>query len=281
MIKIALIVILFLISIVSVMAQNVGQPGNDSIVNYTDIQGNKQGKWIRKYDKDKIAYMGYFKNNMLVGNYKRWYYSGALKAEINYNEEGSVGYAKLYWDNGKLMATGKYINQNVKDSIWQYYGTDGILMLKESYKNGVLDGNTVAYFRNGNRSKLAPYTNGKLNGIYKEYWEDNGITRLEIYYKDGVRYGAINVFYENGKPYLKGNYFCDLPHGKWIVYFKDGKIEKELDYYHGTLKNEDKYNEEFKQQMKKWEQMKGKIPEPTEEDFYNPKQKSQQFNNEY
>ncbi|MGQ9848080.1 MAG: toxin-antitoxin system YwqK family antitoxin [Bacteroidales bacterium] len=281
MLKSAFIVILFLMNIILSVAQNVGQPGNDSIINYTDIQGNKQGKWIKKYDKDKIAYIAYFKDNKLVGNYKRWYYSGALKAEINYNADGSVGYAKFYWDNGKLMATGKYINQNVKDSIWQYYATDGVLMLKESYKNGVLDGNTIAYFRNGNRSKLAPYTNGKLNGIYKEYWEDNGNTRLEIYYKDGVRYGPINVFYEDGKPYLKGNYFSDLPHGKWIVYFRDGTIEKELDYYHGNLKDEEKYNKEFKEQMKKWEQMKGKIPEPTEEDFFNPKQKSQQFNNEY
>jgi len=277
------LIILILILIYQVtVAQNVGQRGNDSIINYTDIQGNKQGKWIRKYEKDKIAYIGYFKNNKLVGNYKRWYYSGALKADINYNDDGSIGYAKLYWDNGKLMAKGKYINQNIKDSIWEYYGTDGALLLKESYKNGVLNGNTVAYFRNGNRSKLAPYNNGKLDGTYKEYWEDiSGLIRLEITYKNGVRYGPINVYYDNGKPYLKGEYFSDLPHGKWIIYYRDGKVEKEMEYYHGKLKNEEKYNEAFKQQMKKWEQMKGKIPEPTEEDFFTPKQKSQQPQNEY
>lgn len=252
-------------------SQNVGQPGSDSIINYTDIQGNKQGKWIRKYDKNRIAYTGYFKNNKLVGNYKRWYYSGALKSEINYNNDGSVGYAKLFWDNGKLMAKGKYVNQNIKDSVWEYYGVDGILMMKESYVNGVLHGPSFSYFRNSKVSRKAPYENGKLHGIYKEYWEENGLTRLEIHYEKGVRKGLIKVYYDNGKPYLVGNYEKDLPHGKWIVYFRDGTIEKELEYINGLLKNEDEHNREFAKKVMEIDKKKGKIPEPKEEDFFKSK----------
>jgi len=41
------------------IAQNVGQKTGDTtaLINYTDIQGNRQGKWIRKYDSGKIAYI--------------------------------------------------------------------------------------------------------------------------------------------------------------------------------------------------------------------------------
>ncbi len=255
----------------SAFTQNVGQPGNDSIINYTDIQGNKQGRWIKKYDKNRIAYEGYFVNNKLVGNYKRWYYSGALKADIKYNNDGSIGYAKLYWDNGKLMAKGKYVNQNVKDSVWEYYGVDGALMMKETYVNGVLHGPSYSYFRNSRISRKAPYENGKLHGVYKEYWEDNGLTRLEIHYEKGVRKGPIKVYYDDGKTYLIGYYEKDLPHGKWTVYYKDGSIEKELEYINGILKNEDEYNREFAKKVMEWDKMKGKIPEPKEEDFFNPK----------
>lgn len=268
------IFVVFVVVNISIYSQNVGQPGNDSIINYTDIQGNKQGKWIRKYSKDKIAYIGYFKNNKLVGTYKRWYFSGALKAEINYNDDGSVGYAKLYWDNGKIMAKGKYINQNIKDSMWEFYGIDGALMSRVSYKNGVLDGISYDYFRSGNLSRLAPYTNGKLDGIYKEFWQDIGIVRLEIVYKNGVRNGPIRVYYFNGKPYLIGNYVNDLPDGKWIYYTRDGRIDKEIEYINGIRKDQDEYDREFTKKILEWEKMRGKIPEPNENDFFNSKRKS-------
>ncbi len=280
MIKKILLLNIFILLFVCVNAQNVGQPGNDSIINYTDIQGNKQGKWIRKYDKDHIAYTATFKNNWLVGEYKRYYASGALKADILYNMDGSVGYAKLYWDNGKLMAKGKYVQQHIKDSVWEYYGTDGVLMAKETYVNGVLNGMSCSYFRNGNYSKTAPYVKGKINGVYKEYIE-TGLCRLEITYSNGVRQGPLNVYYDDGHQYLKANYDKDLAHGKWTIYFRNGKVDRELEYDHGELKNADAYNEAFKKQMKEWESMKGKIPEPREEDFFNPQQRQKEYQNEY
>ncbi len=260
-----------LLSFFHIFSQNVGQPGNDSIINYTDIQGNKQGKWIKKYNKDQIAYIAYFKDNKLVGTYKRWYTSGALKSEIQYNNDGSVGYARHYWDNGKLMAKGKYINQNVKDSIWEYYGVDGALMMKESYLKGVLHGPSFSYYRSKQVSRKIPYDNGKIHGVYKEYFDESGFTRIEIYYEHGVRKGPIKVYFENGKIYIDGYYVNDLPHGKWIVYNEDGTIKKELEYINGKLKNEDQVNREFAKQVLKWDKMKGKIPEPKEEDFFNPK----------
>jgi antitoxin component YwqK of YwqJK toxin-antitoxin module len=258
-----------LIGNVFLYSQNVGQPGNDSIINYTDIQGNKQGKWIRKYDKNKIAYVAYFKNNKLVGNYKRWYYSGALKADINYNDDGSIGYAKLYWDNGKLMAKGKYINQNVKDSVWEFYGVDGALMRKETYVNGVLHGPSYSYYRTGIVSRKAIYNNGLIDSIYREYWDETGLTRLEIHYVKGVRNGPIKVYYDDGKVYLSGYYKNDLPEGKWIVYYRDGTVEKELEYIKGLLKDEDERNREFAKKILELDKLKGKIPEPKEEDFFN------------
>lgn len=266
-----LIFIFFWLFLVTVSAQNVGQPGNDSIINYTDIQGNKQGKWMKKYKNGTIAYIGYFKNNMLVGTYKRWYTSGALMCEINYNYDGSVGYARLYWDNGKLMAKGKYINQNIKDSVWEYYGVDGKLMRRETFVKGVLNGDSYSFYRDGKPSCHATYKNGKLDGIYREFWEDNGQVRLEIHYKDSVRYGPLRVYYYNGKMYIDGNYYDDLPHGKWKIYKENGTLDRELEYIRGHLKDEEERDRAFAKQVLEWEKIKGKIPEPREEDFFDPK----------
>ncbi|MCX7954275.1 MAG: toxin-antitoxin system YwqK family antitoxin [Bacteroidales bacterium] len=264
------VVILILTINKFVFSQNVGQPWEeDSVINYIDINGMRQGWWVRKYDKDKIAYVAYFKDNKIVGEYKRWYKSGALKARILYNKDGSVGYAELYWDNGKIMAKGKYINQNIKDSVWEFYGTDGYLMVKENYRNGVLEGKSISYYRNKEHSpvRVAIYKNGKLNGIYREYFE-NKLVKLEITYINGVRNGPITVYYDNGKKYIEGYYKNDLPEGKWIKYDRNGNIEKEYKYVKGELENQQEVDREFARQVKEWDKMKGKIPEPRPEDFF-------------
>lgn len=265
-----IILFILLISMLPVsFAQNVGQNAGDTtkLINYTDIQGNRQGKWHRKYASGKTAFTGYFVMNKLIGEYKRYYESGVLKAVINYNKTGSVGYAVLYWDKKKRMADGKYINQNIKDSIWNYYGTDGVLKAQESYNSGIRNGAVKSFYPNGKQLTVINYKEGKKDGVWKTFYED-GKVRFETKHINDKRDGPFNVYFESGSVYLKGRYKNDFPDGKWIMYNADGTIWKEMEYVNGKLVNEEKYNEEFKKQMKEWEGMKGKIPEPNEGDFY-------------
>lgn len=266
-----LIVLITLIigSIPLTFAQNIGQQSGDTtkLINYTDIQGNRQGKWQRKFESGKIAYTGYFVNNILIGDFKRYFETGKLKAYIKYNKTGSVGYAILNWNNETKMAEGKYVNQNVKDSIWNYYYESGKLAATESYKEGVKDGAFKNYFENGVLSQILTYKSNKKDGLWKTFFE-NGAVRYETKHINNKRDGPFNVYFDDGKLYLKAHYKNDMPDGKWTFYNKDGSIWKELEYINGKLVDEDKYNEEFKKQMLEWEKMKGKFKEPTEGDFY-------------
>jgi antitoxin component YwqK of YwqJK toxin-antitoxin module len=269
MVKFVFLIIFILGSFSYIFAQNVGEKSADTtqLINYTDIQGNRQGKWHRKFASGKTAFTGYFVNNILIGDYKKYYESGILKAYIKYNKTGSVGYATLYWDNNKKMADGKYINQNIKDSIWNYYGTDGVIKALETYKSGIKNGACKSFYPSGKQLAVITYKEGKKNGIWKTFYED-GVSRFETFHINDKRHGSFIVHFENGKTYLKGNYKEDRPDGKWIKYNNDGTISKEMEYVNGKLIDQDKYDEEFQKQMKEWEGMKGKIPEPNEGDFY-------------
>ncbi len=267
--KLLVLIIFVIIILPSVSAQNVGQKADTAkLINYTDIQGNRQGNWHRKFASGKTAFTGYFVSNKLIGDYKRYYESGTLKAYVKYNKTGSVGYANLYWDSSKKMADGKYINQNVKDSIWNYYGMDGVLKASESYKAGIKDGASKSYYPSGKQLMILTYKDGKKNGVWKTLYED-GIVRFETKHVNDKRDGSFNVYYENGRIYLKGKYKSDSPDGKWTTYNPDGTVLKEVEYINGHMVNEEKFDEEFKKQMKEWEGMKGKIPEPNEGSFYN------------
>ena len=243
-----------------VFSQNVGQKG-DSKLNYTDINGKKQGKWVKKYPNGKVAYEAYFINDKLVKEYKRYYKSGQLKLEVNY-DKNSNGFAKLYWDTKKRMAEGNYVNTNVKDSVWNMYGVDGMLMVSVSYKNGIKDGREIKYYRNGKKSEILEWKNDVRDGIWNWYY-DNGKARMKAHHKNGKREGSFWFYHENGLPYIKGKYNKDLRDGKWEFYTDKHKLIKTITYVNGKATNQDELDEEMTKQFEKWEKMKGKIPEPT------------------
>lgn len=242
---------------------------NDSVVNYLDINKKKQGKWVKPYDNEKTAYEAFFINDIPVGEYNRYYYSGKIKAKINYSQDKSgKGKAVLYWESGVKMAEGNYINIKVKDGVWKMYGTDGALMVQITYSNGKKNGEEIKYFRPKTPSEVITWKNDVKNGIWRQYYQ-NGRTRLETIHKNGYREGIFQMFYESGRYYVKGRYIGDLRNGKWDYYDKSGEIWKTIEYKNGRATNESEIGLELTKQLDKWEKEKGTIPEPSVESIMN------------
>ncbi len=267
--KMKLITLFSLILIsTNILSQNVGQKG-DTLKNYRDINGFKQGRWEKPYKNGKIAYKAYFVNDKLVGDYLRFYSNGELMLKIKYDKNQS-GYATLYWDTGKKMAEGKYINTNVKDSVWQFYGIDEALMATETYKNGIRNGLSKNFYRNGKTSEEINWENGKKNGIWRKYY-DNGKTRMETRYINNQLDGIFHVFYKNGRMYINGGYKADLKNGIWNFYDKQGKLTKTIEYINGIATNQNELDSIENAMIKEWESQKGKFAEPDVNKFFNPR----------
>ncbi len=260
------LLVLILISI-NIFSQNVGQKG-DTLKNYKDINGFKQGYWEKPYKNGQIAYKAYFVNDKLVGDYIRYYSNGIKMLTIKYDKNQS-GYAVLYWDTGKKMAEGKYINTNVKDSVWRFYGIDGALMATETYKNGIRNGLSQSFYRNKKVSEEIGWKNGKKNGIWRKYY-DSGKIRMETRYINNELDGIFHVFYKTGRMYIDGGYKADLKNGVWNFYDKQGKLDKTIEYINGIATNQDELDSIETEMIKGWEKQKGKYKEPDENMFYNP-----------
>ena len=184
-------------------AQNIGQ-NDDTLVNYIDINGLKQGYWQKDYYNGNIKYKGYFKNNKLVGEFKRYSNKGKLIAILFYDETGDTANAKIFHENSKLAASGIYI-MKIKHGNWKYYNENGLLLLEESYNFGVKHGLSKQYFLNGSIYKEVEYKDGKINGISKRYYT-NGNINFFINYKDGLCHGDYYIYFESGKIEIKGKY---------------------------------------------------------------------------
>lgn len=267
MIKRIVVAILFLISL-HCFAQNVGQKGGDTAVwNYTDINGMKQGKWL-KFDKakKKKLYEGFFINNRPVGEFKRFHINGKNSAILFYDKKSEKIKAKFYYDTGTLAAEGNYVKENVKDSTWNFYGTDKALIAKETYASGKKNGISYKYYRakdkNGVliKSEELEYKNDLRDGIWKQYFE-GGKPKLETTYVKDTVDGYYTFYLENGNMYCMGLYKKGLKEGVWT--YKDDSGKKiEIKYKKGIPVNNPELSKKLELEMKKLDENSKNLKDP-------------------
>jgi antitoxin component YwqK of YwqJK toxin-antitoxin module len=256
-------VLLFLLGIVSagLLAQNVGQVG-DTLLNYKDINGLKQGKWIKKHYSGEKMYEGYFVDDLPRGLFLRYDRKGRLKSR-QYFYGDSIASTILFYPNGDTISTGRYYNKK-KDSIWNYYNEDGKILMTESYKKGVYHGNFIYYYPDGQKWQFIHYTDGKKDGIWKRYYT-NGQPMFEASYKDGLRQDTFTTYYENGQIEVVVPYVNDLKHGDFYLYDEQGNIIEQRKYINGVAENQDELDRKESQEIDKLLQNRGKFKEPYDE----------------
>lgn len=228
--KVFLITILLLLSSLSLLAQNE-----------TDSQGRKQGKWIKYYDNGKtIRYKGQFKDDQPYGKFVYYYETGEVQTILDYEEEGSA-LAKTYFQNGSLMAKGYYLNQQ-KDGIWWYFSADKLLIAKEVYENGKLEGKSFKYFPTeiGAQPVILEetnYVNGLAEGKWARYYKD-GKLQTKGKYLNGLQEGECIWYTTAGNADVVGYFKNGKKHGQWRYYDKEGEYTTKFFLHDNELKGE-------------------------------------------
>lgn len=249
-------------------SQNVGQKGGDTAVwNYTDINKMKQGKWLKFDSKTKKKlYEGFFINNRPVGLFKRFHPNGKESAVMYYEKGGEHIRVKFYYDTGIMAAEGVYARDNVKDSAWNFYGTDKALMAKESYKEGVKHGMSIKYYRAKTKdgepikSEEIEYKDGKKDGIWKQYYE-SGKIKLNATYSNDLVEGLWTYYFESGKIYITGKYIKSLKEGIWYYFEENGK-KTEIEYVNGIPKNKEELDLKFTKELEELEKNSKNLKDP-------------------
>lgn len=192
-------------------------------VNETDEHGRKQGQWIKQYPNGKIRYKGNFLNDKPVGTFQYFNEQGKLTAENTFYANGLKAKGVLYNEHGKRIAEGIYIDQK-KDSVWNYFKYDTLLIAKETYKNGKPHGTWFTWYENGKPAEEVSFIEGVQTGPYKQYFE-NGNLKIETTYLNGAIDGSYVQYHSDGKKLVEGVYKKDLKSGEWKSYNTEGKIE--------------------------------------------------------
>ncbi|MFA6402021.1 MAG: hypothetical protein WCX31_10410 [Salinivirgaceae bacterium] len=229
--KTAFSLIFFTVITLQTFSQNVGQEG-DTVINYTDINGYKQGYWKKTYQNNNPKFEAYFIDDKPVGEMKRWDSYGNLFAVLNYDKKGETAQAVMYHKNGIVAATGKYYGQ-IKDSIWLYYSDNKKCYLQESYKKGKKHGAFKNFTAEGFLLEESHWTDSIKDGPWKKYYS-NGALMWESTYVNGKLEGDAKSYFEDGKVYKEGKFINDLMEGAWFKYNENGGLEKVYQYKKGV-----------------------------------------------
>ena len=204
-----------------------------SVAQKVDHQGRKQGYWKKKDDRNHLIYEGEFKDNVPVGKFIYYHPNDSVRAIMYFRNGGKSAYAKLFYMHGKRMAEGKYINKEVKDSIWTYYDELGVLISKETYNAGKKQGISYVYMPDGSLSEERTFSNDQPNGPFKQYF-DGKVVRSQGRYLNGALDGRVAYYFPNGIEAAAGFYKNGKKNGPWIYKDKDGKVQSRELYKDGV-----------------------------------------------
>lgn len=259
--KIILLLLLVIIPFIQ-YAQN-----NDTLYNQTDKNGLKQGYWKKSYPNGKIQYTGKFVNNNPIGKFKRYTPEGDLLVIMNYKMNSEKVYSIFYYSNKNKQAEGNYIGK-LKDSIWNYYSEDGILLNNVPYSSDIKNGTEIKYYNTGNIFEKYEWVQDIEDGKHLRYYE-NGNVMIRSTYVKGILNGIYASYSIDNKPIVTGNYNNNLRDGIWIFYDETGREKQKINYIDGVAENQEELDKLEQYEIDQLEKNKGLYSDPSEETYKN------------
>jgi antitoxin component YwqK of YwqJK toxin-antitoxin module len=234
-------------------------------LNRLDAQGRKQGLWEKRYPDGKLRYRGHFVDDNPNGVFKYWWDNDSIQNITIYSEKGRVARTKMFYQNGGLMAIGKFVDRK-EDSIWLRYNESLKLISKEQFVLGKKEGKSITFFQNGNVCEVKTWHNGLENGPWQEFFDD-GQLELESSYVNGKREGELNAwdFGNTDKPTIHGIYKNDMKEGPWIIFVPAKNTWDTLVYRHGDAVNMKKYqltNQQLDSLKQQYQQLQQRLDNP-------------------
>jgi antitoxin component YwqK of YwqJK toxin-antitoxin module len=161
---------------------NKDQPIIDGIrINQYDLDGGKQGMWYDYFDDEEhtnIYEKGHYKNNMKIGLWYDFHYSGKINEKSTYSNTGrKIGIWTTYDYNGYITKTMEYKNNSLTQVIRFYQKSNQIRSIT-NYNRGMVNGLKTIFHKNGKPEERVLYTNNKIDKWSSKYSKTGKLIRI-------------------------------------------------------------------------------------------------------
>jgi len=250
--------LLFVIFVVSTYGQTKNQ---------RDEAGRKQGYWEAVDSRGALVYTGYFRDDKPVGEMKRYFPTGGVRAMMYHDHESTKVRVRFYWQNGELAASGNYIDTQ-RDSVWTFYSNNTKTVTRRmEYDAGKINGKVQNFYPDGNVAEEIVWENGQKNGSWKQYFK-NGQLKTTATYANHKLDGKFASYTPDGKTSIEGVYRNNVRDGEWNRYDEDGNLVITIKYDGGIIINFEELEAIEQQLFETMMEQLGNISEPTIDDLF-------------
>ncbi|MCB0457572.1 MAG: hypothetical protein R2776_04190 [Flavobacteriaceae bacterium] len=200
-------------------------------INQLDANGKMHGVWKKTYpESNQLRYEGTFNHGKEVGTFK--YYCetcGNQPTAISvFSDKDNSVWVQYFTIEGKLVSEGKMIAKEREGEWVSYHEKSKLVMSREVYKKGKLNGKQTTYYANGKTTEEITYLDGIKEGE-NLYYSPEGVIIKKLLYRNDLLEGPATYYDAFGVVVIEGNYKQGKKHGLWR-YFKNGKLELEETY---------------------------------------------------
>lgn len=206
----------------------------------------KDGFYKKWFSSGQIALDGNYEENRKTDEWKVYYKDGGVKEIAHYVNDTLHGQRQLFHSNGEKSFEAEYVMGKKQGAVKEWHENGQV---KEDFTclDGLFDGKYISYFSDGQKFIESEYSKGQLNGAYHR-WNLNGKDEEIAFYKDNKLHGEFRSFYKNGTPRSTGTYKDGLKDGLWKSYSGEDNKETEELYEAGqntTLVGKWKINDSY------------------------------------
>jgi antitoxin component YwqK of YwqJK toxin-antitoxin module len=222
---------IFLFIVLFYLSNTFGQE-----INSFDENGKRHGVWEKYYDNTKnLRYKGQFNHGKEVGVFKFFHQEPKGKHPScvkEFSPDSDIALVKYYTSTGVFLSQGKMKGKKRTGTWLSYERATGVLVDKEEYKDGVLNGTKTSYYADGKVLQTQVYKNNLAHGN-KIMYAPNGKISSQYVFSNGKTDGLFVEYDKSGQKSFTGKYKMNKPQGVW-KYYENGKLVKTKDY---TLSN--------------------------------------------
>ncbi len=164
------------------------------------INGKKEGLYRKYFRSGELNLECNYEDNKKVGLLRRWFKDGVLNMEINYINDKKEGISKEWYNNGQLKLIMNW-KHDIENGFTEKWYPNGKKEYEYNIKAGQFDGVMKAYLEDGTLVFKGEYEGGMMNGII-EIMNNNGKIREVYQYRKNVKiYEA--KYYDNKSTYFR------------------------------------------------------------------------------
>ncbi|WP_158268900.1 toxin-antitoxin system YwqK family antitoxin [Pseudomonas mangrovi] len=190
-----------------------------------DDQNRYHGELLSYHDNGQLRFRQNYRHGTLHGEFSEYHDNGQLESRTELVDGKRRDGECLHYDaQGRLAARHFYQDDKLEGPAERY--REGVLLSREHYRSGVLEGLKQSFHADGSKSSEHSLKNDRIEGLERR-WHANGKLFLESSYRQGKQHGAFRRFDEAGVLVEEAEYRNGIKVGVNRDYFPSGALRKE------------------------------------------------------